>query len=187
MKSMFKQIISIPIYFIVGVALLSFGYPLIEDRHLSLPSIVVISIIWSLIVPLIVFIVEKISGKNYPVIKARGKNTDNIIELILSDGKVDIPCTHIKQGIYEIEYQIGCTVTSFIEIRNAEGIAKTIDKDHSILKSFSVEKYNICGNVIDVKTSTVKCGKFTFVVDRMLPQGIETGDYVIIKADTFLV
>lgn len=183
----FKRAISITIYFIVGVVVLSFGYPLIEGRRLSLLSIVAISIVWSLIVYLIVFVAEKISSKKYPMIKVKGKNTDDIIELILSDGKVDIPCTHIKQGIYEIEYQIGCTVTSFIEIRNAEGIAKTLDKDHSILKSFSEEKYNICGNVIDVKTSTVKCGKFTFVVDRMLPQGIEIGDYVIIKADTFLV
>lgn len=185
MKFLFKHIIRILIYFIVGVVLLSLGYPLLEGERLSLPTIIVISLIWSFTVPFILHFISKNEKKHYPIIKARGSEDDSSVDLILSDEKFDIICKHTKLGIYEIEYQVGNTFTSLIEMRGVERIFQISNTNMDISKSFSGEKYEICGRVIDTKNPTVSCGKYKFMIDKPLPEGTNEGDFVSMTAHSF--
>lgn len=185
MKFLFKHIIRIFIYFIAGVILLFFVYPLLEGERLSLPTTIVISLIWAFVVPFILYFLSKRGKKHYPTIKARGVEDDINVDLILSDEKFDILCKHNKLGIYEIEYQVGSTFTSLIEMRGVERISQTSNTNVNISKSFSDEKYEICGKVTNIKIPTVSCGKYKFMLDKPLPEGTNKGDFVSMTAHSF--
>ena len=177
--------LGIPIYFIIGVVLLKFAYPILEDRQLSGELIVIISIIWSLIVPLIIFVTKKVDSHKYPIIKSREKNSDNTTNVLVSDGKFDISCIHIEQGVYEIEYMVGSILTQPILIRDIESIKITLNGDPKISQSYLDDNYNICARVLDPKTPSVSCGKFKFIFDRSLPKEIDAGDFICIVGKNF--